>query len=240
MVASVGPTNAEMSAQRETDHFKAQLAEATKAVASTEKKLAVAESAASAAAAVPKAVPAPAPAPIRAAPTPAPVAAAAAPTTGVSIAAAAAAAPTTGVSIAAAAAPTTGMSAVDATNCALSALDAKTSYKPDIIEMDMNLEIGVDSIKRVEILSEVQKQLNVETQDVAALSRTQAVNVEAQNVAARRRERRQNILHRPHFWVSFPFLAVLFVGYPFPGWLCADWVTVIRPALHLQPRTIPE
>ena len=144
MVASVGPTNAEMSAQRETDHFKAQLAEATKAVASTEKKLAVAESAASAAAAVPKAVPAPAAAPIRAAPTPAPVAAAAA--------------------------PTTGMSAVDATNCALSALDAKTSYKPDIIEMYINLEIGVDSIKRVEILSEVQKQLNVEAQNVAALS----------------------------------------------------------------------
>ena len=43
MVASVGPTNAAMSAQRETDHFKAQLAEATKAVASTEKKLAVLE-----------------------------------------------------------------------------------------------------------------------------------------------------------------------------------------------------
>ena len=46
-----------------------------------------------------------------------------------------------------------------------------------MIEMDMALEteLGVDSIKRVEILSDVQKELNVEAQDVAALSRTQTV-----------------------------------------------------------------
>ena len=36
-------------------------------------------------------------------------------------------------------------------------------------------QLGVDSIKRVEILSDVQKELNVEAQDVAALSRTQTV-----------------------------------------------------------------
>ena len=46
-----------------------------------------------------------------------------------------------------------------------------------MIEMDMALEteLGVDSIKRVEILSDVQKELDVEAQDVAALARTQTV-----------------------------------------------------------------
>jgi len=59
----------------------------------------------------------------------------------------------------------------------LEVLAAKTGYETDMIEMDMNLEseLGVDSIKRVEILSEVQKELNVEAQNVAALSRTQTV-----------------------------------------------------------------
>ena len=59
----------------------------------------------------------------------------------------------------------------------LEVLAAKTGYEPDMIEMDMALEteLGVDSIKRVEILSDVQKELGVEAQDVAALSRTQTV-----------------------------------------------------------------
>ena len=59
----------------------------------------------------------------------------------------------------------------------LSVLAAKTGYEPDMIEMDMALEteLGVDSIKRVEILSDVQKELDVEAQDVAALARTQTV-----------------------------------------------------------------
>ena len=70
-----------------------------------------------------------------------------------------------------------GVSAEQATQVVLSVLAAKTGYEPDMIEMDMALEteLGVDSIKRVEILSEVQKQLSVEAQDVAALSRTQTV-----------------------------------------------------------------
>ena len=53
----------------------------------------------------------------------------------------------------------------------------KTGYEPDMIEPDFNLEedLGVDSIKRVEILSEVQNRLGVEAQDVDALSRTQTV-----------------------------------------------------------------
>ena len=69
------------------------------------------------------------------------------------------------------------MSAAQATQVVLSVLAAKTGYEPDMIEMDMALEteLGVDSIKRVEILSDVQKELSVEAQDVAALSRTQTV-----------------------------------------------------------------
>merc|ERR1719238_2181997 len=78
--------------------------------------------------------------------------------------------------VAVAAAPG-GVSAEEATRVVLSVLAAKTVYEPEMIEMDMALEteLGVDSIKRVEILSEVQKQLDVEAKDVAALSRTQTV-----------------------------------------------------------------
>ena len=56
-------------------------------------------------------------------------------------------------------------------------LASKTGYDTEMIEDDMELEteLGIYSIKRVEILSEVQKQLSVEAQDVAALSRTQTV-----------------------------------------------------------------
>ncbi|GBG34962.1 Hypothetical Protein FCC1311_111852, partial [Hondaea fermentalgiana] len=50
-------------------------------------------------------------------------------------------------------------------------LAAKTGYETDMIESDMELEteLGIDSIKRVEILSEVQAMLNVEAKDVDAL-----------------------------------------------------------------------
>ena len=70
-----------------------------------------------------------------------------------------------------------GVSAEEATRVVLAVLAAKTGYEPDMIEMDMALEteLGVDSIKRVEILSEVQSRLGVEAKDVAALSRTQTV-----------------------------------------------------------------
>ena len=76
-----------------------------------------------------------------------------------------------------AAAGGSGVSAEEATRVVLSVLAAKTGYEPDMIEMDMALEteLGVDSIKRVEILSDVQKELSVEAQDVAALARTQTV-----------------------------------------------------------------
>ena len=73
--------------------------------------------------------------------------------------------------------PSSGVSSEEATRVVIDVLAAKTGYEPDMIEMDMALEteLGVDSIKRVEILSEVQKELNVEAQNVAALSRTQTV-----------------------------------------------------------------
>merc|ERR1719181_1127621 len=73
--------------------------------------------------------------------------------------------------------PSSGVSAADATRVVLAVLAAKTGYEPDMIESDMALEteLGVDSIKRVEILSDVQKELDVEAQDVAALARTQTV-----------------------------------------------------------------
>ena len=62
-------------------------------------------------------------------------------------------------------------------NEVLEVMSDKTGYEPDMIEPDFNLEedLGVDSIKRVEILSEVQNRLGVEAQDVDALSRTQTV-----------------------------------------------------------------
>ena len=59
----------------------------------------------------------------------------------------------------------------------LEVLAAKTGYEVDMVELDMELEteLGIDSIKRVEILSEVQSILNVEAKDVDALSRTRTV-----------------------------------------------------------------
>merc|ERR1719191_645838 len=91
--------------------------------------------------------------------------------------AAAVAAPAAPAATPAAPAATGGVSAAEATRVVLAVLAAKTGYEPDMIEMDMALEteLGVDSIKRVEILSDVQKQLDIEAQDVAALSRTQTV-----------------------------------------------------------------
>merc|ERR1711963_1384937 len=59
----------------------------------------------------------------------------------------------------------------------MSVLSDKTGYEPDLIEDDMSLEeeLGIDSIKRVEILSAVQAQLGVEAKDVEALSQTKTV-----------------------------------------------------------------
>ena len=72
--------------------------------------------------------------------------------------------------------PTTHMGG-DATKVVMEVLASKTGYDVDMIEDDMELEteLGIDSIKRVEILSEVQSRLGVEAKDVAALSRTRTV-----------------------------------------------------------------
>merc|ERR1712218_131827 len=59
----------------------------------------------------------------------------------------------------------------------LEVMAEKTGYEPDMIEDEMELEaeLGIDSIKRVEILSDVQAKLNVEAKNVEALSRTRTV-----------------------------------------------------------------
>ena len=70
-----------------------------------------------------------------------------------------------------------GLSAESAVTVVLEVLAQKTGYETDMLEMDMDLEteLGVDSIKRVEILSDVQSKLGIEAQDVAALGRTRTV-----------------------------------------------------------------
>merc|ERR1711871_583948 len=72
---------------------------------------------------------------------------------------------------------TSGISTSKAVEVVLEVLANKTGYETDMLEMDMDLEteLGVDSIKRVEILSDVQSQLGIEAQDVAALGRTRTV-----------------------------------------------------------------
>ena len=54
-----------------------------------------------------------------------------------------------------------GVSTAKAVEVVLDVLANKTGYETDMLEMDMDLEteLGVDSIKRVEILSDVQAQL---------------------------------------------------------------------------------
>ena len=53
----------------------------------------------------------------------------------------------------------------------------KTGYEVDMIEHDMDLEtdLGIDSIKRVEILGSVQTQLNITVSNLEGLSQTQTV-----------------------------------------------------------------
>merc|ERR1712216_754202 len=52
--------------------------------------------------------------------------------------------------------------AAEATRVVMEVLASKTGYDTEMIEDDMELEteLGIDSIKRVEILSEVQSRLN--------------------------------------------------------------------------------
>merc|ERR1711871_662768 len=70
-----------------------------------------------------------------------------------------------------------GVSTAKAVEVVLDVIANKTGYETDMLEMDMDLEteLGVDSIKRVEILSDVQAQLGIEAQNIAALGRTRTV-----------------------------------------------------------------
>merc|ERR1712113_1007931 len=70
-----------------------------------------------------------------------------------------------------------GALAANASEVVLEVMAEKTGYEPDMIEDEMELEaeLGIDSIKRVEILSDVQSKLNVEAKNVEALSRTRTV-----------------------------------------------------------------
>merc|ERR1712113_41583 len=70
-----------------------------------------------------------------------------------------------------------GALAAKAREVVLEVMAEKTGYEPDMIEDEMELEaeLGIDSIKRVEILSDVQAKLNVEAKNVEALSRTRTV-----------------------------------------------------------------
>ena len=58
-----------------------------------------------------------------------------------------------------------------AIDAVLTVLADKTGYEKDMLDLDMELEteLGVDSIKRVEILSEVQDLLSIEAKDTARL-----------------------------------------------------------------------
>merc|ERR1712032_1634341 len=53
----------------------------------------------------------------------------------------------------------------------------KTGYDTDMIseQMDLETDLGIDSIKRVEILGAVQDELGVKVTDLDALSRTKTV-----------------------------------------------------------------
>lgn len=65
----------------------------------------------------------------------------------------------------------------EAARVVVSVLAEKTGFTTDMIEMSQNLEcdLAVDSIKRVEILSEVQHKFNYDSYDADALARAQTV-----------------------------------------------------------------
>ena len=82
----------------------------------------------------------------------------------------------------AAAAPA-GVSNDKITEVILTAIADKTGYPEDMIDNDMELEadLGIDSIKRVEIFADVIKQLNItltpdQTEELSGLSTVEAIN----------------------------------------------------------------
>merc|ERR1712196_596432 len=81
--------------------------------------------------------------------------------------------------VAVAAAPVASSASLEnAAATVIAVIAEKTGYDDDTVEesMSLEMELGIDSIKRVEILSEVQRQLGVDkVNDLDALSRTQTV-----------------------------------------------------------------
>merc|ERR1712032_1704721 len=84
---------------------------------------------------------------------------------------------------AAAVAPVAGTEALtasrlDAIKVVYAVMADKTGYDTDMIsqEMDLETDLGIDSIKRVEILGAVQDELGVKVTDLDALSRTKTVD----------------------------------------------------------------
>ena len=65
----------------------------------------------------------------------------------------------------------------NATQTVMSVIAEKTGYEDDMVTADLNLEddLGIDSIKRVEILSDVQERLSLTVTDTAALAATRTV-----------------------------------------------------------------
>eukprot|EP00727_Mastigamoeba_balamuthi_P002593 m51a1_g12330 putative 2-nitropropane dioxygenase (5051) ;mRNA; r:463581-479334 len=73
--------------------------------------------------------------------------------------------------------PSKGMTDAEASELVLSTLSKATGYEPGLIDLDMDLEqeLGIDSIKKVEILSLVQSKLGVSAQDNHGLSTARTV-----------------------------------------------------------------
>ena len=72
---------------------------------------------------------------------------------------------------------TSSMGMESAKACIMEEVSTATGYETSMIDEEMSLEeeLGIDSIKRVEILSACQERLGLEVQDVERLSRTRTV-----------------------------------------------------------------
>merc|ERR1740122_671343 len=65
----------------------------------------------------------------------------------------------------------------DAVGVVMAIISDKTGYESDMVsaEMDLESDLGIDSIKRVEILGAAQEALGIKVQDLDALGRTKTV-----------------------------------------------------------------
>uniref|UniRef100_A0A7S3B1N0 Carrier domain-containing protein n=1 Tax=Haptolina ericina TaxID=156174 RepID=A0A7S3B1N0_9EUKA len=65
----------------------------------------------------------------------------------------------------------------EATRVVLEVLSEKTGFDAEMLELDMSIsgELGLDSFKRHELLTEIQERIGVEVQDVTVLAQTQTI-----------------------------------------------------------------